>query len=251
MIFGTPKFSEQHHFHGLIPMITVGGTDVSLSFLLKTNCQLAGWKYRRMDARGMYWMVSHGHDQMRLRSGSFLVAVNEYRMWSRVYLPSFSLKGKTVLDAGAGCGETAHFFFENGAEKVISVENDPLSVSCLRENRDRNGWNVEILPESFSAKHFADLAFDFAKVDVEGAEESLLGLPTLPPCSIEVHSPKLTDAFMKKFAMKVVNVAWSGTFVPRRIGFSTVANPGFPLRRWEGSVNSDWHVHRESEGPQI
>ena len=42
----------------------------------------------------------------------------ELEMWHEQYLPC----GKKILDIGAGCGETALFYFKHGAEKVVCVE---------------------------------------------------------------------------------------------------------------------------------
>lgn len=58
--------------------------------------------------------------------------------WERNYLP-ISVKGKIVLDVGAGEGETAKFFLDHGAEKVICIEPDPKAFKLLELNaRNRN-----------------------------------------------------------------------------------------------------------------
>jgi len=129
--------------------------------------------------------------------------VREWRDWEKYYRPNFSLDGKTVLDAGAGCGETALLFFQFGAEKVIAIEPDSKAVEYLRENIAKNKWNVEVIPERFSLNHLK-LDFDFAKIDVEGDEEKLLTLPKLDkPCVVEVHGTKLLNRFMEKDWVKI------------------------------------------------
>jgi len=44
----------------------------------------------------------------------------ELDMWHKHYLPI----GQTVLDVGAGCGETALFYLKHGAQRVICIEAD-------------------------------------------------------------------------------------------------------------------------------
>jgi methylase of polypeptide subunit release factors len=111
------------------------------------------------------------------------------------YLPPFSLKGKTVLDAGACCGETAYYFLKHGAAKVIAVECDAKRIEIIRRNVKALNLNVEVVPEPFSYKHL--LEFDFIKCDCEGAEVNLLNDPAvLKPCVVETHSRYLTNMFL-------------------------------------------------------
>lgn len=101
--------------------------------------------------------------------------VCEWSMWKEHYLPSFSPRNKTILDVGAGCGETAFFFFSEGAQKVIAVEPSAEAASCLRENAIRNGWNIEIVPEPFSLSHLS-IPHDYLKVDCHGCESLMLSI---------------------------------------------------------------------------
>lgn len=129
--------------------------------------------------------------------------VREWKEWEKYYIPNFSLGGKTVLDVGAGCGETALLFFWFGAEKVIAIEPDSKAVEYLRENIAKNKWNIEVIPERFSLKHLK-LDFDFVKIDSEGGEEMLLSLPKLnKPGVVEVHGNKLLNRFMEKDWVKI------------------------------------------------
>ena len=78
---------------------------------------------------------------------------NEIPIWERTYAP-VSVKGKDVLDVGAGCGmQRAWFYFEKGARRVICVEPDLAAVECLRENVARHAWNVEIVPRTFGERN--------------------------------------------------------------------------------------------------
>jgi ribosomal protein L11 methylase PrmA len=115
------------------------------------------------------------------------------------YKPPFSLKGKTVLDLGACCGESAWYFLEHcGAAKVICVECDSQNIRILTHNRDISKLSFEVIPERFNLKHMA-LPFDFLKCDIEGGESELAdyikhnGLTK--PCVIEVHNAELMKRF--------------------------------------------------------
>lgn len=91
--------------------------------------------------------------------------IRELEEWHDDYLPATG----TVLDIGAGCGETALFYLNHGAARVIAIEGDPEAFVNLHRN--------------FGADHrvvclFAHL--DNVKLDIEGAE---LGL------NISIHFP--------------------------------------------------------------
>lgn len=123
---------------------------------------------------------------------------HEWKVWEQFYTLNFPLEGKTVLDVGAGCGETAFFFFLHGAYKVIAVEPNAKAVSLLRQNAEINKWNVEVIEEPFSLS-LLKLDYDFMKMDGEGCEEQLLSLPKIDrPCVVEVHSSNLLNKFLEK-----------------------------------------------------
>ncbi len=88
---------------------------------------------------------------------------DELKQWHRVYLPKDGVEG-TVLDVGAGNGETAQFFLNHGAQHVICVEpySDLLTQNFGKDNR------VTIVPK----------AVNLVKVDCEGGERNMV---------IEVH----------------------------------------------------------------
>ncbi|MGC9069467.1 MAG: FkbM family methyltransferase [Thermoprotei archaeon] len=124
--------------------------------------------------------------------------LNEWKIWQIYYVPPFPLLGRTVLDVGAGCGETALFFFLYGARKVIAIEPNVKAVSCLKENAERNRWNVKIIPEPFKLKHL-EIQHDFMKMDCESCEQLLLQLPKInKPSIVEVHSNELLNEFKKE-----------------------------------------------------
>lgn len=131
------------------------------------------------------------------------ILLSEWSRWKKWYLP-FAVRGMTVLDVGAGGGETAHLFFQSGAKRVIAVELDELAVSSLEENKRANGWNMEIIPGGFDLS-LLKMEFDLMKMDIDGAEASLLSLEKLEkPSIVETHTPELTAKFQEKFGMKVI-----------------------------------------------
>ena len=140
-------------------------------------------------------IVEYSRVRLKLLKQHAVEFIKYWEVWRKCYLPKFSLEGKTVLDVGAGCGETAMLFFMHGAEKVVAVEPDSKAVECLRENIERNKWNVEVIPECFSLEHLK-LQFDYMKMDCEGCEEMLLHIPELnKPSVIEVHKNDLLRQF--------------------------------------------------------
>lgn len=114
------------------------------------------------------------------------------------YLPPSGVIDKTILDVGAGCGETAWFFFEHGAKKVICIEPDIEKVLLLEFNAQRFKWNIEILQRGFKVQDM-NRQFDFAKIDCEGCEAALLSLAALPPMAVEIHRKQLAQDFSSLF----------------------------------------------------
>ena len=119
------------------------------------------------------------------------ILVKQLADWQKHYLP-VSVKGKTVLDVGAGEGETAFFFLSHGAEKVICIECDGEKASNLQKNSFNH--NIESYFRKFNLTDL-DKRFDFLKMDIEGYEEALLGVNLHAPAVIEVHGLQLVDKF--------------------------------------------------------
>jgi hypothetical protein len=164
-------------------------------------------------------------------------AFEEVTIKGDFYLPNFDLSGKTVLDAGACCGETAWFFLKNGAKKVICIEPDENRAKLIRENKQKLGLNIELYEEPFDPQKHLKLEFDFFKVDIEGFEE--LALPyaqKLGPCIAETHTIKLRKEFEKKgFQVIKENVKRSD----KHEEISLVANYEFvkiPDKVWQKSL---------------
>jgi FkbM family methyltransferase len=60
---------------------------------------------------------------------------------------------KLFLDIGACCGESAWFFFKQGANRVICIEPNLKRATIIADNAKRLNWNCEIHAESFQPKH--------------------------------------------------------------------------------------------------
>jgi len=142
----------------------------------------------------------------------------EYAAWSYWYLPAGGLEGKTVLDIGGGCGETALFFFAHGAAKVIAIEQDPRAAQLAVLNGSANRWNYQVINEEAKLEHLA-IPHDFMKSDIEGGERLFLdpSVKELGPCRIEIHGaygPRFMaeqKALIAKFHLKPIQTGIWGT----------------------------------------
>jgi hypothetical protein len=57
------------------------------------------------------------------------IFIGEYADWETFYLP-VNVKGLTVLDVGAGEGETARFYLEHGAKKLFALNPTTTLLNC-------------------------------------------------------------------------------------------------------------------------
>jgi predicted RNA methylase len=78
--------------------------------------------------------------------------------------------GRTVLDVGAGCGETALFYLKHGAQRVVCIEGDEKALELLARNFGHDN-RVTIVP----------VMIDSIKIDIEGGEENLVVESHFPP----------------------------------------------------------------------
>ena len=139
----------------------------------------------------------------RDRAGMMLY---EWRTWERCYAPrGFDFRGKTVLDVGAGEGETVELYRLLGAKTFICVEPDHLRAERLRENSALNEWSAEVYEEPFSLK-LLEREFDFMKMDCEGCERILLGTRVTFPCVLETHEGSTTEEFLKMDGFSAVRM---------------------------------------------
>lgn len=143
------------------------------------------------------------------------LVLREAHAWNAWYLPRLSLRGGTVLDAGAGCLECCPLWFSQGARKVIAVESDPRLERYIRANIRLNNWNVEVHMEPLSAKHL-NLDYTFAKIDCEGGERVMLdeSVPGTIPVRLEIHPHFMRAgepaAIIRKFRLESLN--WGGVW---------------------------------------
>ena len=136
--------------------------------------------------------------RLDLTAPYFEMAVREREIWEKLYAPS-SIKDKVVLDVGAGCGESAAFYFSKGAKKIFAVEPDCVAFKLLEQNSHSNNWNIECINQPFSPS-MLDLGIDFAKIDCEGGESALVDYQkNLPSCIIESHSEATTKLLKERF----------------------------------------------------
>jgi hypothetical protein len=141
--------------------------------------------------------VSTNRDKLLMSRDRAGMMLYEWKTWTKHYAPrGFDFHGKTVLDVGAGEGETVEFYRLQGAGKFICVEPDPQRAARLRENSTRNGWDAEVFEEPFSLR-FLEREFDFMKMDCEGCEQILLGTRVAFPCVLETHGSSTSAEFLK------------------------------------------------------
>lgn len=146
----------------------------------------------------------------RDRAGMMLY---EWKTWTRCYAPrGFDFRGATVLDVGAGEGETVELYRLLGAKKFICVEPDAQRASRLRENATRNAWEAEVFQEGFSPR-FLERDFDFMKMDCEGCEQALIGTRIEFPCVLETHGKPTTEEFLKMSGFSAVKRAGNTALV--------------------------------------
>lgn len=137
---------------------------------------------------------------------------DELQDWRENYLP-VSVVGKIVLDVGAGEGETAKLFLDNGAKEVICIEPDTASFNLLSFNASKHPGRLDIINRKFKLSDLI-LPFDFLKMDIEGYEEALLGVELRRQAVVEVHGLQL----VKKFREKGYRIALPKDEVNRRVG---------------------------------
>lgn len=129
-----------------------------------------------------------------------IVYLKERSTWFQ-YLPPGGVKDQVVLDVGAGCGETAKYFLEAGASKVIAVENNQEALTYLRLNAEAFN-KIQVVPEAYQPfKHMSALT-GLVKLDIEGYEINLLTwLEAYPKANLnivlEVHSVWMRDRFLE------------------------------------------------------
>jgi len=134
------------------------------------------------------WLFNHDYGMLYL---------SELNDWEKDY-NLIDFNKKVVLDIGAGCGETAKFFLEKGAESVICIEPYEIPYRYLEINSKKHN----IIPKkmAFTPEILKKFQFDFVKIDIEGFEATLIESDFLKnfemPIVIEVHTGYLIEKFL-------------------------------------------------------
>lgn len=158
-----------------------------------------------------------------LVGSSELVFVTK-EMMSGIY--DCDCRGKIILDIGGFEGETAVYFSSLGAKKVILYEPIPTHFKTAKQNIEQNAIKAELHNEGIAEKDgnviieflsdkvncevknvtsvILQSGADIAKIDCEGAEESLVSVPneilqSIPLYMIELHSQSIREKVLKKF----------------------------------------------------
>ena len=189
-----PRFGISKRRH--LPVLKL--LDHSISLFLGPAVVRQFWSWSLEDVpNSPLVQVSTPMDKLVMSRDRAGMMLYEWRTWTRYYAPhGFDFAGKTVLDVGAGEGETVELYRLLGAKKFLCVEPDPQRAARLRENSARNGWDAEVFEEPFSLK-LLEREFDFMKMDCEGCESALLGTRVAFPCVLETHGSSTTEAFLK------------------------------------------------------
>lgn len=112
---------------------------------------------------------------------------------------------KTVLDLGASHGDTAYYFLSKGATKVIAVEGADELFTSLLCNINNDKRIIPILSYIRFSSQISDIIAkflpDIVKVDIEGAEENIIGVPirNVSEWVIECHTGKLREDILNYF----------------------------------------------------
>ena len=179
---------------------------------------------------------------LRIKSDKFELVGSNHLLYSIQELESgeydHDCSGKVVLDVGGFQGESAVFFSNMGAKKVVIYEPVTAHHKFIQENVRLNHVNAEIHDAGIASEdgiqtiHYDEtgLGFgfgdkggfemkikvvsttkvihesyaDIAKFDCEGAEASLLGVPNvilreIKLYMIEMHTKEIRNAIVERF----------------------------------------------------
>jgi hypothetical protein len=199
-----------------LPVLKLLDHSVSPASGLSVIRQFWKWSLERVPNSDLV-EVSTPLDKLLMSRDRAGMMLYEWGTWTRWYVPhGFDFHGKTVLDVGAGEGETVELYRLLGAKKFICVEPDPKRAERLRENSARNGWDAEVFEEPFSLK-FLERDFDFMKMDCEGCERILLGTRVAFPCVLETHGSSTTEGFLKMDGFSVVKANQNSALVTNAV----------------------------------
>jgi len=139
---------------------------------LQKKIQLRGWRFIGLPSDR--YLAINGKTSMLLSSYYCALLIAEWSdRWPKAYLPKEGIEDKTILDVGAGNGETAYFFFKHGARRVVCVESDAEARKILTQNIMVNDWYALVADFPFHPSLLKSYDYDFVKFDCEGCEGDL------------------------------------------------------------------------------
>lgn len=199
------------------------------------------WKVREIKKAG-YTVLQISDDLFRINDNSITLVGSSDMLEAVGEIDSgfydWDYRGKVVLDIGGFQGESAVFFFKNGAKKIIIYEPVENHQELIRQNILLNQVNAEIHGEGIGTHNCietinyqrADLGFridgvgqnktqikirnlaeiieeshaDIAKFNCEGAEKSIISLDPVVLRKIDVylimaHSKQISEMIIAKF----------------------------------------------------
>lgn len=141
----------------------------------------------------------------------FWILFREWEDLDQHYFP-VDLRGKRILDIGAGAGETALRYLAKGAREIVCIEPDSEAFLCLRRNNDINNWRCQTLNEFFKPEHL-NLDYDFFKIDIEGSEKVLLEKKISLKGSgvIEYHGREIGEGLKELYGMRLISCKGDGS----------------------------------------
>lgn len=178
-----------------LPVIWVAGMTNFYPFRLDLFLRYRGYTLTKIDHN--HFVIGKNGFEFILTAHYASIIITELLNWKRDYMFPSSLKNKTILDIGAGCGESIFYFALNGCRNFIAVEPDPECADLIKKNAEHNSLNIKVYNDYFNKSHL-DETFDFIKCDCEGGESILLEHQTAKPISLEVHGPDLIKKFHEK-----------------------------------------------------
>jgi hypothetical protein len=209
-----PRFGISRRRH--LPVLKLLDHSISPASGLGVIREFWKWSLERVPKSELV-QVSTPLDKLIMSRDRAGMMLYEWRTWTRCYVPrGFDFHGKTIMDVGAGEGETVELYRLLGAKKFICIEPDHQRASRLRENATHNGWEAEVFEEPFSLK-FLEREFDFMKMDCEGCERVLLGTRVAFPCVLETHERSTTEGFLKMDGFSAVKVNENSALVTNAV----------------------------------
>jgi hypothetical protein len=187
------KFGLSRKRH--LPVIWVANQSNYLPYRLDVFFKYHGLTFEKIDEE--YFLIRKNGFEFVLLKEYLPFMIYEFVEWHRDYKFPSSLENKTILDIGAGCGETIFFFALNGCRNFIAVEPNPQCADLIRKNAEKNSLNVKIFNDTFRKNHLNE-NFDFIKCDCEGGESILLEEEISKPIALEVHGEVLIKKFQEK-----------------------------------------------------